>query len=76
MEEGFSEMYANLCQKISEHWSTDAERQLGANSADDTPDLDSSQLSLAQSFRTKLLTRCQVEFEVNRAEELEKISKV
>jgi hypothetical protein len=74
MEEHFCSMYANLCLRLSELWSSEDERGAGV---EDAPKTDPAKpQSLGSMFRTKLLTRCQEGFEINRAQQLEEIEKV
>ena len=66
MEEHFCFMYANLCRKITDKWSVETE------ATDRGLALENGSL-LGQIFRTRLLTRCQEEFDIDRLKQLEDI---
>lgn len=63
----FGFMYANLCKKITDTWSS------LPLSSDDGADEEVKDNSYGKLFKTKLLGRCQDEFDVDRVAALEKI---
>lgn len=63
MEEHFCFMYADLCKKITEKWvSEEVPEDQAAAASEDTSALP----NLGKAFRTRLLTRCQEEFQQDR----------
>ena len=59
MNEHFSFMYADLCRRITDNWSSGT--------------VDDEEESLGKHFRVKLLERCKDEFSIDRVQKLEDI---
>lgn len=74
LQQPFAFMYANLCQKITSQWSEITVE--GGNTGDDNADDEKAEKeanTYGKLFRSKLLSRCQQEFSVDRAAALEAI---
>jgi translation initiation factor 4G len=65
MEEPFCFMYADLCKKITDKWTSpdDGAEEEAEQTTNDGP---SGEKDLGKVFRTRLLTRCQEEFQQDR----------
>lgn len=69
LEEGFSNMYAQLCRKMTDRWSSEEDKK---NADEDAAA--SASTSLGESFRNKLLERLANEFYIDRRKELQDIA--
>lgn len=72
MEEHFCFMYADLCRKITDAWSSEEDKAAESAGADSTEDSTIKE-SLGSKFRVMLLERCRLEFEIDRSKQLEEI---
>ena len=66
MEEHFCFMYADLCRKMTDCWVEVDEK----GEPDQSVDLSSDENSLGKQFRGKLLSRCQLDFNIDRTQAL------
>ncbi len=68
MEEHFCFMYADLCRKITDKWAVKESAEGAVNTTEDA-----ITDKLGKAFRSRLLGRCEEEFNVDRVKELELI---
>lgn len=68
MEEHFCFMYADLCRKITDKWTVKESAEGGSTATEDA-----ITDQLGKAFRSRLLGRCEEEFNVDRVKELELI---
>jgi translation initiation factor 4G len=68
MEEHFCFMYADLCRKITDKWTVKESAEGGSTATEDA-----ITDQLGRAFRSRLLGRCEEEFNVDRVKELELI---
>ena len=86
MEEHFCFMYADLCRKITDMWTSEADKNAVTTGGDDdageaatttadptsplTTTITTEVKSIGYKFRILLLERCRIEFEVDRTQQL------